>query len=223
MEEILKVLSAERYEICGHSQSALCARRDYNSLVRCEVNTATQDVNGTKLFVSGWLSVRENIGAGVVDGETPYWEAVGREVGPKGMFPYSSHVADGWNVNLEAEAAQAIADDLLPWLKANSQLDSLIKMVEDFYFEGERIPLPEAKSGIARVLLGELGLGGKRGAKYDIVYRPKYSHILGMLHYEVGNLERAAFFVNRWVEQRGEANVDPAYLQFANKVSHGKL
>jgi len=216
LQEIKNTLLRSGFSITEKSERHLVADKLENHMVRSHVSVSVQDVGQLKFFMHGWLQVRETIGS-----ET-FWEAVGREVGPKGIFPASSNISDGWVLAQEQEASAALQRELLIWLKVNGSLDRLLDIVETLYFEGEKIPLPKTKKGISQIILEEIGVRSSDREDCDVIFRPKYAQLLANLYLSLDDFEKALFYTEKWIELRGHENVDPAYHALRKKLLSAK-
>lgn len=212
MRSVVRSLEAAGLTILESGSTICRAEFVANEMVKCEVNVSRQDVRGWKIFSSGHMLIKE-----IVGNET-YWTGIGREIGPNGLFPANSHLAEGWPVEDEDKAIVGISGVLLDWLRTTSSPSRLIEAIETSYFEGDKIPAPTAKTGLAKAFLEDIGITRRSSEKFETVFHEGYAKHLANLHLWLGNSKRCLFFVEKWIAHRGLKNVDPAYLSLRDKL-----
>jgi hypothetical protein len=128
------------------------------------------------------------------------------------MYIANCHCAGGWPIADETEAATAILESLLPWLEKRGEIDCLIKLLENYFFEGIKYPAHKPPPGSAKTILKELGLFGGNDQQEQVYPAPGSAHLLANLYFHIDDADRAAVYANRWIEHRGRANVEHQYL-----------
>ena len=211
--EIATKLEKNGYRIVESSDVLCRAEKSHNEIIQSEINTSLQDIDGARFFVQGRLLVKELIGA------ESYWiHAVGQEIGPNVMYIENCHCAGGWPIANETEASNAIEEFLLPWLEKHGEIDCLIKLLENHFFEGIKYPVRKPPSRIGKTILRELGLFGGNGQQEQVYPAPSSAHLLANLYFHIDDADRAAVYANRWIEHRGRANVENQYLVIARGI-----
>ena len=160
--------------------------------------------------VAGAVSI-----AGKFEGFEPD-QALFFEVGPNGIFPPGWSLAEYFDAEDTSEIDLAVVK-LVGLLNRLASLDVAISVLEDYYFRGKPITKDKASKGIFLSSVNRIELPPGEPHTREFVRAAGTARHLATLFIEFGDLEKAKFFAQRYVDTFPNRNVVQSYVDFIAK------